>query len=67
MMKLKPADEADLLSFVYEAKSELLFLVRLFFFHVRFAFVSRHVDCFVIYEFNSQKDIHVDSDSNAHS
>ena len=38
---LKPADEANLLNLVYEAKSEWSFLDYLFF-HV--VFVTRHVD-----------------------
>ena len=50
-MMLKPAGEADLLNLVDEAKSELSFLIGLSFFHV--VFVTRHVDSFVICEFNA--------------
>ena len=50
---LSSYQRTDLLNLVYEAKSELSFLVGLSFFHV--VFVTRHVDCFVIYESDAQK------------
>ena len=54
-------DDADLLNLVYEAKSELSFLVGLFF--IRVVFVTHHVDRFVIYESDAEKkNIHIDSD-----
>ena len=62
---LKAVDEADLLNFVYEAKSELsfLFLCWLNFFFFQCGVARRHVDFFVIYEFNAQKFFfYVDSD-----